>query len=81
MVQTTQEEACISKWNAKTKNLGDIKVIYINHNLVDIFYTDGWENATRVKLDRKAKSFSFTNQEHRSNRYLRLLIEKLLGDI
>ena len=69
----------LADWQKKTKNIGDIKVIYVTNNLVDVFYGESWTSHTRIYLDRKGKSFSFTNQEHRGNRSLIATINSILG--
>lgn len=77
----TTDEKHIDNWNKKTKNLGAVKVVYITNNLVDLFLSDGWNNQVRIKLNRKEKSFSFSDPRQRNNSSLHRIISNILREL
>ena len=68
-------------WKEKCLNIEDTKVIFIHNNLCDVFLGEGWKQQVRIFLNRKEKSFTFSEPKNRSNKYLQTTIAKLLPTI
>lgn len=79
MVQTDAQ--LLAKWAKKTKNIGEHKVVFITDKLVDCFFNSGWEEQTRIYLDKGKKSFRFTNPDHAKIGRLNYLVKQVIGEL
>lgn len=77
----TKEEKMIENWNKKTININEHKIVFITHNLFDIFLYNGWENVVRVKLNRANKTYLCLDEKQRTNpaiiRILNTIVPKI----
>ena len=56
----------ISQWEEKTINTDEFKIIFLSKNTFDLFWSEGWYNNARFKIDRKSKSFHLMKKPTRS---------------
>ena len=80
MTISIKDQKTLDKWYKKTINIGSTKVIYITNNLIDVFFTEGWEDHVRVKLIRKKGPLTFSLQNQLYTKY-GSKVEALLKDL
>lgn len=71
----------IANWQAKTKNIGAFKTIQVSSNFVDCFFSDGWEDFCRIKIDRKTKSWFFSDHRNKSSVRLSKNVESIIKEL
>jgi len=71
----------LTNWGKKTRNIGEHKVVYVSENIVDCFFYNGFQNHTRIHINRYKKSFRFTNSKDGHSSRLHYLVRSILGEI